>query len=111
MAKILYSPRFGSGWSTVMTEGGHDSMVFALSYKPLIEALESGSEDRKKDAVAQFECDYEAKFGHPVYTGGARDLAVAEVTSSFRIDEYDGRESIIMRDDTAWFVPVGDEIV
>jgi hypothetical protein len=112
MAKILISPGFGAGWSTWMHEGGHEGQVFALSYKPLIEALESGDINDISKAVSKFTTEFERKFGSEPYTGGLRDLIVMEVTKSFRVEEYDGRESLIFReDDDSWFVPVNDEIV
>lgn len=69
----------------------------ALTYQPLIDALEQhgGDSEQFADALDQFEKESEASFGHKPYTGGARDLKVVEVDGQFRIDEYDGSESLV----------------
>lgn len=103
MKVVLISQGFGAGWSTWMEEG-REAEAFALTYPPLIEALLAGEdigyvardEAREGSPLARFVDDYFARFGRHPYIGGARDLKVAPVDADlrFRIDEYDGSESI-----------------
>lgn len=114
MTKILYSPGFGAGWST-WCSGDKKMKKFVLTYKPLIDALEEerdigytvgrllGHESPYEPGsiLEQFDIDLKAAFGDEaghMYLGGARDLAVAEVDGPFRVDEYDGNESVIHLD-------------
>lgn len=110
MTKILYSPDWGAGWSTWC--GGDKEMVeYVLRYQPLIDALEADEDIGFRpnrifandppyepgSVLEQFHKDLIAKFGDEagmMYLGGARDLAVAEVDGPFRVEEYDGNESI-----------------
>jgi hypothetical protein len=82
-----------------------------LTYEPLIEAVERGEElipadlrfesldettTRLHPALRQFLREAREKFGQEyVYVGGAHDLRVVEVSGPFRIDEYDGSESVV----------------
>lgn len=105
--EILISPKFGAGWST--WAGGDDRLRnFMLTYKPLIDALKAGEKlliagnwhdlDSKAtiihSALKQFRQDCEEKFGEVPYLGGARDLTVVRVNGPFKVNEYDGNESI-----------------
>ena len=98
--KILISPGFGAGWST--WADGHitdkDSLARrALTYQPIIDAIESGDwRDKSKRSdlshLAEKELD-------GMYMGGFRDLVIEEVDGPFRIEEYDGSESVCSVDD------------
>lgn len=109
VTKILYSPGFGAGWVTWVHSGNKLHEEFFLTYKPLIDALEAGEDIgyRDKDPyftpgsgspLEQFFLDFMEKFGavagQSVYLGGARDLCVYEVSGPFRVEEYDGAESV-----------------
>jgi hypothetical protein len=99
--EVLYSTGYGAGWSTWMGDS-RESREFALFYEPLIEALKRG--DDIGPVVEQFEKEYEAKFGESPYTGGASGLRVGIVEGDFMIEEYDGAESIVEREDAdLWF--------
>ena len=98
MAKILISPGYGAGWST-----WSDSSVkeFLLKDPTLIAMAE-------RNAPEQEVKDYIDKT-HPnahVYTGGWRDIEVVELADGtlFKVNEYDGYESIETKDDAEWSV-------
>ncbi len=109
MTKILYSPGFGAGWSTWERGESPEFTKFMLTYPPLIAAVEAGEilvpneatyQETEKvallhPALQQFLLDAKEKFGMKPYIGGARDLAIYEVSGPFRIEEYDGSESVI----------------
>jgi|ERR1700722_2266392 len=100
MTKILYSPGYGAGWSTWMS-GSQEFIKWALTYQPIIDALERGEKlnpeaKKKHPALVRFLKESKEKFGvKDPYLGGAGQLQVYEVSGPFRIDEYDGRESVI----------------
>jgi hypothetical protein len=98
--KVLYSPGFGAGWSTW---NGHDALTDDYLYdEALIAAVEAGEDVTA--AVADFEKRMQAKLGKDAYicVSGADDLRVADVSGPFIVEEYDGSESIRLRDATAW---------
>ena len=100
--KILYSPGFGAGWST--WNNGQAAKIM-LTYQPIIDFIEKGG------SFTDEECHLEDKI-HPllielkeyikskspkesyVCVLGASDLVVKDVNDPFRIDEYDGSETI-----------------
>jgi hypothetical protein len=113
--KVLYSPRFGAGWTTWESDAAVKKLM--LTYRPIIEALERGeslatdwkishdlySEDDKKreaaetklhPAVRQLITDVRTLGKEPPYLGGLRDICVREVSGRVRIEEYDGSESV-----------------
>lgn len=120
--KVLVSYGFGAGWST--WESG-DLSRWMLTYQPFIEHLEAGGRlkepPRLRDfneelgtfydlanaepIVAEFAEQAHSLFGEIPYMGGIDDLFVEEVNGPFRIVEYDGRESVEMRDDMDWIIP------
>lgn len=116
MTDILYSPGYGAGWSTWADE---EQSRFALTFQPLIDAINKGEEvwsdtDEKshmKDdfvpshpAMQEFTAALKEKWpedGESFFLGGARDLAVTQVMGPFQVLEYDGSESI---DEGAGFI-------
>ena len=80
---ILFSPGFGSGWYTWNRE------LPELMFEP---------------AIAQFVLD--EKFDELQTYVALKDLEVAWIPEStlFRINEYDGAESIEVKEDIDWFV-------
>lgn len=109
--KILISPGYGAGWSTwIGSTRAHKA--FALFDAKLIAALEAGQDDLGDDDdpgsplgdfVRRFEEAFPDEAGG-VYTGGARSLKVVIVHGQFMVDEYDGFESLTLRDDESeWF--------
>jgi hypothetical protein len=90
---VLYSPGFGSGWST--WNRGVPDLVFDPAIVKFVE----------NDQWAELNTYVTLKYPG-VYTGGMKDLAVAwlSVGTEFRIKEYDGAESIEIKEDTDWLV-------
>jgi len=93
--KILISPSFGAGWSTWahddVTEAGSQARR-ALTYQPIIDAIESGDwkDERKRAALHEkAEKDLDG-----MYMGGFADLVIKDVDGPFRVEEYDGSESV-----------------
>lgn len=89
---ILYSPDFGAGWST-----WNKDFEFLLFDKELVQLVLDG----KKDAAAELatrKANDAAGEDVYLYTGGACNLEVAWLPkgSVFKIDEYDGSESITL---------------
>ena len=86
---VLYSPGYGSGWTT---SGCADNMVYA----PLLAVgvLLNATREQLDEAVAL------TWPGERVYAGGLNQLSIQWLTpgTPFRIDEYDGSESIEVYD-------------
>lgn len=91
---VIYSPGFGAGWSTWNDEH-RDILVFD---KDIAEAVLRGD----RGAAAKIAIEKCGDF----YTGGARDLEVRwlSVGSVFRINEYDGSESINVVGDSDFMI-------
>jgi hypothetical protein len=88
---VLVSPGFGAGWSTWNSDS-------ELLFDPtIVEMIEDGT---NSETITQY-C--EAKYPDGYY-GGAGDLKVQwlPVGTAFRIHEYDGSESVEIRDDINW---------
>lgn len=90
---VLYSPGFGAGWSTWNQE------LPELMFDPVIVEF---VEKEQWDELAVY-----AALKYPgIYDGGMRDLEIAwiDVGTEFRIHEYDGSESIEVKEELAWLV-------
>ena len=85
---VLYSPGYGAGWYTwnVPIEG--------LFHPELVEAVERKASSTEIKEIA------ERLFGDNYY-GGADQLRIewVPVGTQFRIEEYDGSESIFIQSD------------
>lgn len=105
--KIIISPPFGAGWTTWMHDiESMEDDFWALTYQPLIAALETGSDEELAQAYHSFAEEYEQRTGEPFYSpivgrnGGLdrlrADLAVCTVPEGkvFRVSEYDGSERV-----------------
>jgi hypothetical protein len=92
---VLVSPGFGAGWYTWNQK--HPELVF----DPIIVNMVLS-----KVHYHEIESYIEKKYGDDVYTGGASDLDVhwVPVGAKFRIDEYDGSESLILESDEKWMI-------
>jgi hypothetical protein len=90
---ILYSPGFGAGWST------WNHTMPELLFEP---AIAQFVVDEKFDELQT----YVALKYPEIYTGGMMDLVVEWVPEGvlFKVNEYDGSESIEIRDDVNWFI-------
>jgi hypothetical protein len=95
---VLYSPDFGAGWSTWITE--HP----AILYDP---AVVKWVEDGKPSGEARthLEATLKEKYPH-CYLGGMRDLQIqwVPVGTRFYVDEYDGSETVVLEQDVEWMV-------
>ncbi len=89
---VLYSPGYGSGW---YASHRIETLLFDSS---IVKWIENNERDKIENYMI---------LKHPtVYLGGLDKLAIhwLPVGTLFRIDEYDGYESIITRDEDEWIV-------
>lgn len=95
--KVLISPGFGAGWST------WNELGMATDAR-LIDAFEHGvSEEEMKQLCIDF--GYTGGLeGTLPYMGGFEQLEIVDVPEGtlFRIDEYDGSESIVTFEEEGW---------
>ncbi len=90
---VIYSPGFGAGWYS-----WHH--IEELLFDPnLVDMIERGAEE--KDIADYCEQHYEKG-----YWGGIDDLVIEWIPegSIFRINEYDGNETVVLQDDDDWIV-------
>ena len=90
---VVYSPGFGAGWYTWNTDAPE------ILFDP---AIVKFVEKEKWDELAT----YVALKYPDIYTGGMKDLKVAWIPEGtlFRVDDYDGNESIELKENDNWFV-------
>jgi len=90
---VLYSPGFGAGWYTWNTDTPE------ILFDPaIVKFVEKEKWDELETYVALKYPD--------IYTGGMKDLKVAWIPEGtlFRVDDYDGNESIELKENDNWFV-------
>jgi hypothetical protein len=89
---VLYSPGFGAGWST-----WNPGMPDLLFDPTIVEFVEN-------EKWAELNTYVTLKYPG-IYDGGMRDLAVAwlPVGTEFDIKEYDGAETLEIKDDIIWY--------
>ena len=90
---VLYSPDFGAGWYT------WNYQYPEILFDPVIVKMVEDYTDTK---TIELYCEEKYPQG---YFGGAGDLRIkwVDIGKQFRIDEYDGNESIMLRDnDDDW---------
>jgi hypothetical protein len=94
---VLVSPGFGAGWSTWAYNGEEDNRDFMLFDPTLVDMVEN------KDSTEDIETYVKSVHPH-TYCGGADDLTIEwlPVGTAFRIHEYDGSESVEIRDEINW---------
>lgn len=88
---VLISPGFGAGWFSWNT--GIPACLFSPEIVGMIE-------EGRRDEVRKFA---EEKWPEG-YWGGSEDLAVEWVGEGegFRVEEYDGNESLLLRSSDGW---------
>ena len=88
---VLYSPGYGAGWSTWYSGRNSEQMVFS----PQIALAVLNGGNVESAANEEFP---------ETYKGGVDTLAVEWLTpgTQFRINEYDGSESIETSDSCNW---------
>ena len=94
---VLISPGYGAGWSTWCDDNQRETALFD---KRLVEAVEAGVEDIEPLAKEIFgDSNY-------FYCGGWRDIKIIwlPIGTRFRIDEYDGSETLRTLDSYETFV-------
>ena len=96
---VLVSPGFGAGWSTWAYSGEEDNRDFMLFDPTLVTMVERG------DSVEAIESYVTGLYPH-TYCGGADGLTIfwLPVGTAFRIHEYDGSESVEIRDEMNWTI-------
>jgi hypothetical protein len=92
---VLVSPDFGAGWYS-----WHH--IEALLFDPIVVDMVERAVDTDT-IIAYCETTYDSTEDKQYY-GGASKLQVRWIPdgSYFRIDEYDGSESLILKDDEKW---------
>ena len=92
MVAVLYSPDYGSGWYT------WNLTMPELLFDPAIVKL---VEEEKFDELQTY---VELKYPN-IYKGGMMELQVAWIPegSLFRVNEYDGDETIEVQNNDDWF--------
>ena len=92
MVAVLYSPDYGSGWYTWNQD--YPEIMFDPA---IVKLVEENKFDELKTYVT-------LKYPN-IFDGGMDDLKVAWIPEGamFRINEYDGDESIELKDDADWF--------
>jgi hypothetical protein len=95
MVAVLYSPGFGAGWSTWAQGSENEDLLFDPM---IVDCVENG--DNAKLATYM-----EMRYPN-TYTGGIDDLTIAwiRVGTAFRIHEYDGSESIEIKEEIDWYI-------
>ena len=94
MVAVLVSPRHGAGWYS-----WHH--VEKLLYDPkLVDMVE------EKTSAQTIELYCNEVYGNKAYYGGADDLEVKWILvgTHFRIHEYDGAETLEIREEIEWMV-------
>ena len=89
---VLYSPGYGSGWFS-------SHYIKELIFDPSIVLwLENNERDKIENYLTLKYPD--------IYLGGLENLTIRWVLagSIFRIDEYDGNESIILKEEDDWLM-------
>ena len=97
---VLYSPGYGSGWSTSNTHHPyHQRCIFD---PVLVEWVRDGKPSDQINLMDTYVYDV---YGSDFYTGcNIENLEIAWVPqgTQFMVQEYDGSESIRTRDGTPW---------
>ena len=96
---VLVSPGFGAGWSTWAYRVEEDAPGFMMFDPTLVDMIERG-------ALAEEIETYVTSMHPGTYCGAADDLTIQwlPVGTAFRIHEYDGAESVEIRDDMNWTI-------
>jgi hypothetical protein len=103
MREVLYSPGYGAGWST-WHSGPREEVEMMLFDEQLIAEIKREGKPTRAAYESFFE-RFATRFpgSELPYSGGFFDLRVGTVTGPFRIEEYDGHETIQEAAQTDWF--------
>jgi hypothetical protein len=96
MTKILISSGYGAGWSTWADDSVQE---FMLKDPTLIAMAERKASRQEVNDYVESQCPDDT-----IFTGGWCGIEVVEVPAGtlFRVNEYDGYESIETRDGIGW---------
>jgi hypothetical protein len=96
---VVVSPGFGAGWSTWAFRGEEDYRDFMLFDPTLVDMVERGESAETIET-------YVTSMHPGTYCGASDDLTIQwlPVGTAFRIHEYDGAESVEIRDDMNWTI-------
>ena len=103
---VLYSPGYGAGWST-WTMSSDDDIIFDPSIVYMVEEMNKAYDDEDPSLYESWVDNIKAyceKTYPDMYTGGIDQLHIAWIPEGtlFRIDEYDGSESIEYKENEWW---------
>jgi hypothetical protein len=95
LVAVLYSPGFGAGWST------WNPTFPECIFDPEIVRMIENETDRYE--IERF---VEQKYGEEFYSGGVEDLIIVYLPegTEFIINEYDGSESVHLKEHMTWMV-------
>jgi len=94
---VLYSPGYGSGWYS-----WSNSVKEMIFHPELVELIENNRYDEITEELIE-----ELFPNKGVYIGSnVRELEIKWIPqgTKFRIDEYDGAESVVIMEDDNWIV-------
>jgi hypothetical protein len=100
---VLYSPRYGAGWSTWNDDHHAEILMMHPVLVEPVHQFEQGlitKEQMKEKIVFRL-----AMLGlDDVYTNGAIDLTIfwLDPGQRFRIEEHDGNESVVLFEQMEW---------
>jgi hypothetical protein len=95
---VLYSPGYGAGWSTWYS-GPREKQEILLMDADIVQAVLDGDRNKAAD-IAKIKLEDDS-----FYAGGSEDLEVEWISkgSIFKINEYDGSESVSRLGDIDFF--------
>jgi hypothetical protein len=98
---VLYSPGFGAGWSS----WANGNYVPDVIFDPCIVDLVLDPRYEKEDKIERIKVHCALKYPD-LYLGGLDDITVEWLPQgvAFRINEYDGSESIEVKDSVRWLI-------
>ena len=100
---VLYSPGYGAGWYSWNTE--LPEVLFDPKLVDLVEKLDTVRyREVQFERIIRLMEDYVDKTYPDLFIGGMSELQVKWIPqgTKFRIDEYDGAESVILQDEDDW---------
>lgn len=99
---VLYAPGYGAGWSTWNYD--HPDIMFDASIVHMVEEMNKCESDEAREEMLHSILNYCAKEYEGGYFGGADDLVVCWMPKGtlFKINEYDGSESIEYKENDYW---------
>jgi hypothetical protein len=98
---VLYSPGYGAGWSTWAEEAERQLLLFEPDIVQLVlerDSLQITSDEFNK----QVEMLWELKQYESYCSPEKLQVTWLHVGTKFRINEYDGSESIMLQQDDIW---------